>query len=290
MSDRRLYTTIKTPLNDGNYHDWKFAVSIVMRHEGVWEVVSGEEPKPEESKEQEWKDWKKKADLGLTVIGLTVDPSQYTYIRDATDGADAWAKLKAIYEKNTRATRISLKQQFFGYHHNTNEPMQNYITGITDIASKLQGIGIKLADNDITDVMIFNLNSNYSSVASTLMASQGELTVADVSSALLEEERRKGGPPKEPGTDVYSLFGKARLDNRNRGNGANREFTCFRCGRQGHKMRECHARSNITGSSITPQMEEEAHRKVLQFQQPRTNYAVNINRALDATSLNAVTY
>jgi hypothetical protein len=61
--------------------------------------------------------WDKKTEEALTLIGLTVDCSQYGYICDATDGPAAWKALAEIYKKNSRATRISLKRQFYGYTH-----------------------------------------------------------------------------------------------------------------------------------------------------------------------------
>jgi gag-polypeptide of LTR copia-type len=185
MSDH-FFSTTKVTLNDQNYHDWKFAVSMLLKHRGCWSIVTGEESNPTDG--GELKEWLKKADDGLTIIGLTVDPSQFPYIRDAKDGPEAWKMLKDIYEKNSRATQIGLKQQFYNFKHDPHESMHTYVNSITKLASRLKGIGIDLKEDDITDVMIFNLNNEYSSIASTLMASKGDLKVSDVASALFEEE------------------------------------------------------------------------------------------------------
>ena len=77
MSNDQLITSI-TKLNRENYHDWKFAVSIVLWQKGCWKVTSGEEEKPS-AKEAEGS-WETKANEGFTLIALTVKPSQYTYI------------------------------------------------------------------------------------------------------------------------------------------------------------------------------------------------------------------
>ena len=68
---------------------------------GCWDVVSGKTAKPESGATD---NWAKKAEEGLTVIGLTVEPSEYTYIWDCANGAEAWKALKDTYEKNSRAT------------------------------------------------------------------------------------------------------------------------------------------------------------------------------------------
>jgi hypothetical protein len=40
--------------------------------------------------------WEIKAEEGFTLIALTVEASQYTYIRDAKNGPEAWKALKDI--------------------------------------------------------------------------------------------------------------------------------------------------------------------------------------------------
>ena len=60
-------------LNALNYHDWKFTIQMVLRRAGSREIISGTKPKPETGGE----DWEKKADEGLTFIGLSVDTTQY---------------------------------------------------------------------------------------------------------------------------------------------------------------------------------------------------------------------
>ena len=56
------------------------------------------------------------------------------------------------------------------------------------MARKLNAIGVSLSDQDITDVLIFNLDNEYSSIATSLITSKEELKTTDVKSALLEEE------------------------------------------------------------------------------------------------------
>ena len=67
--------------------------------------------------------------------------------------------------------------------------MQAYVSSITDLATKLKAIGVNLTDKDITDVLIFNLNNEYSSITASLMASMADLKISAVTSALLEEEQ-----------------------------------------------------------------------------------------------------
>lgn len=275
MSSDRFITSI-TKLNGENYHNWKFAVSMALRQRGCWSVVSGIETKPSPGDVEE-KSWERKAEDGLTTIALTVDPSQYTYIRECANGVDAWEKLKNVYEKNSRSMRITLKRQFYTFEHDITLPLHHYVNSITDLATKLKGIGIILTDEEIIDVLIFNLHDEYSSVAASLMTSKDELKIADVTSALLEEEQRKGGPAQIEGG--IALFGQNGPTNVRTGTHRN----CFRCGRPGHRIRECRAIRDMDGKQISSAMEKEGleRLKKLQSETSKETSTFAMNSALN---------
>ncbi|KAJ7095029.1 hypothetical protein C8R44DRAFT_598191, partial [Mycena epipterygia] len=141
-------------------------------------------------------------------IGLTIESSQYQYIRDSPDGIHAWQALKKIYEKNSRANRIALKRQFYGYSH--------------DIEQSIQ-------DADIMDVLLFNLDESWSNIAATLCATTDELNViADITGPLLDEEGRRGGPPSSDETIGSAMMARA-----------HRNITCYNCQKKGHYSRDC---------------------------------------------------
>ena len=135
-------------------------------------------------------DWEKKSQDLLTCIGLSVAPNQYSYIRECTNGPSAWKALANVYEKDSCGTRISLKWKFYGFQHDITHLIMEYILGITDLAACLKAIKVNLIDTDITDVLIFNLNESWENIATSLAAATGELKVADVTSALMDEEGR----------------------------------------------------------------------------------------------------
>ncbi len=144
-------------------------------------------------------------------------------------------------------------------------------SGITDLAGKLKAIGVALTDEDITDVLIFNLDNEYSSIASTLMASKSEFKVADVTSALLEEEQRKGGAPP-PSVDTIALMGNHRTtrtlgQDRLAERGPHRDArdgikrSCYRCGRTGHTFKFCRAGRDVNGKLIPDDEEPKENEK-----------------------------
>lgn len=223
---------------EANYVDWKFAMTLALRRLGRLDVVNGTKAKPGRSGDS-LVEWNKTAEEALTDIGLTIDPSQYCHIRSCADGHEAWTALAAIYEKPSRANRIAIKRSLYGYVHDTAQPMQDYITGITNLASRLDAIGCGLTATDITDVLIFNLDSDYSAIAGTLAASKEEFKVSEVSGMLIDEEKRRMGMEGSSERGGEALAAQhARINNPNARRGT---VTCYRCQEIGHLAKDCTA-------------------------------------------------
>lgn len=205
----------------------------------------------EESKKDEA--WMKVAEEALLYIGLTVIPSQYSHIWTATNGAKAWKALANVYEKNSHATQISLKRQFYSFHHDTSAPIQEYISGITPLATCIKTIRITLTPNDITDVLIFDLNESYSSIAISLTAAKGELTVANMTSAIINEEGRRLGLSDQ----VQVKDSELKEENVTYYAHSQKSIKCFNCGKMGHMVRNCHApKKDEANVAFTPMDDE----------------------------------
>lgn len=257
-------------LNRKNFHHWKFAISMVLRRADCWDIVRGEEKKP--STRDGAEKWDAKANEGLTAIGLTVDSDQYQYIQDATNGPEAWKALSKIYEKNSRANRVALKRQFYGFSHDDTKPIQEYISGILELATRLKSIGVKLEDNDIMDVLLFNLDNSWSNIAASLCATVDDLgTVSDITGALLDEEGRRGGPDSDQ-TENSAFHVESR------------QKACSNCQKSGHLTKDCWAKGG-QGKKKCFKCQKEGH---LSFNCPESTDSAN--HAIDSDPTSNIAY
>jgi hypothetical protein len=240
-------------LNAGNYHNWRFAISMVLRRADLWDLLTAEGIDAEAERAAK-KNASKMQEI-LTAIGLTVDESQYIYIRDAEDGYAAWKALEKVYLKNSRANRISLKRQLYGFRHAVDNPIQDYINGILELTGQLRGIGVRLDKTEIMDILIMNLHESWSSMASTLATTMTDThSVEDVTGALIDEDcRRHGGATSNLG-DVAMMASKGGTRR------ANDPRKCYNCGEPGHLSRNCPKRkyhNEKTGSAAFVSTEKE---------------------------------
>ncbi|KAJ7181986.1 hypothetical protein C8R46DRAFT_1068854 [Mycena filopes] len=142
-----LLSSVPKLTGSGNHGNWKFAIAMVLRRAGLWSIiqewidkraepdtVSSDDNAPASStrarRAKAAEDKAKESEEILTIIGLTIDPSQYQHIAECTDGVEAWAKLAEIYEKDSRPSRIALKRDFYTFAHDTMKPIQDYVSGI----------------------------------------------------------------------------------------------------------------------------------------------------------------
>ena len=56
-----------------------------------------------------------------------------------------------------------------------------------------------------TNILIFNLNETYSNIAATFTATKDELSIADVTGTLIDEEGRQSGSGDQKEKDVKDV-------------------------------------------------------------------------------------
>jgi hypothetical protein len=237
--------TLSVPkLNGTNYHDWKFACAMALRHQGVFGVATGSETRPSIAAEAE--KWDTKDEKALSIIGLTVETSQYVHIRSCTKSADAWQAFKDLYEKNSQANRITLKRAFYTFKHDPERPIRDFINGIMTLTNQLKALGVSLSDEDVIDVIIYALHSDWSNIAGTLTASQATLRLADVVSGLVDEEARRNPAPEAPesGMKATLTHGGKRWEDRR---------TCYAGGKRGHITANCRSKDSASGTNGAPE-------------------------------------
>ncbi|CAL1707099.1 unnamed protein product [Somion occarium] len=241
-------------LNGSNYYDWKFAMQMILRRAGCWHVVSGKLLRPDDDPKKA-AIWDSLSEDGLTAIGLAVEQSETAHIRECNTGPGAWKALAAIYERNGRATRIMLKRQFYMFSHEIENPIIEYVTGITTIVSKLKAIGVTVEDEDVTDVLIYALAPEYTAVATSLMQLTSSPSIADITASLIEaEEQMKKLTPEGALGALNVSTRKPKYSTNNRGSSPK----CHRCLKLGHIAHYCRASAPVEDTAL----EDDVHAKM----------------------------
>ena len=79
-----------------NYRTWKFSMRMVLQAKDLWELVSGDEEKPEAEKAAQA--WEKKARKALAAIALALSAAEKEHIIECVAPKAAWDILEKLYE------------------------------------------------------------------------------------------------------------------------------------------------------------------------------------------------
>ncbi|KAJ0172070.1 hypothetical protein K1T71_012043 [Dendrolimus kikuchii] len=196
-------------IND--YHNWKFAMRMVLIHEDLWECVQSKEVKDEK------KDLK-----ALAKICLSVHSSVYSHVRNAKTAHEAWNNLEQAFQGKGLCRRLSLLRSLFSIKRNEHDCMDVYLSKVTEVVQQLDEIGSPLEDDFVAVIILSGLPSDYDPLIMTLENNNMKLSSELVKSRLLQEEQRRAGSSET----VTAMVAK-------------KTVVCYKCHKSGHVQKNC---------------------------------------------------
>ena len=183
-------------------------------------------------------------------IWFLVDPNYHGPIITTKSGKEVWAKLIAEYQKDNVMNWLMLCQQFYSTIHDPAIPVADFIEGILSVACKLDAIGHKLSNTEISDKILISLDNSWSPVHTMLILQSTSLTIDEITSALKHYEANEMGVKQESADSALYIKGKGGgfkrrgdVDDGDEdfdwGNTKNHEGVCFRCGHPQHITQSC---------------------------------------------------
>jgi hypothetical protein len=94
-----LKLTFTAPrLNKKNYIDWAAKTENLLEIQGVWSIVSGDEPEPgPRSAIEKLLSWRQHNGIAKAILGGLVDENEFRLIRSIKKASEAWTKLRDIH-------------------------------------------------------------------------------------------------------------------------------------------------------------------------------------------------
>jgi hypothetical protein len=211
-----------------NYRTWKFSMRMVLQARDLWEVVSGEEAKPEAEKAAQT--WEKKARKALATIALALSAAEKEHIIECITPKVAWDVLEKLYEGKGRNRKSMLLQELFRLSLGMTGGMDAYLRAIREKLSELSTVGLKLEEDVKLAIILNGLPERYRYLVVSL-EKQEIIDFDELMARLLEEEKKVDPEGKIGGLALFSKTRKAEGD-------------CHYCGQQGHWKRDCRARKH----------------------------------------------
>src|SRR6202023_216727 len=161
MSTSSSTTSATTPLftsipkfSGTNWVTFKKDVEVFFLLDGIWDVVSGAVLKPADLKDLG--DWETKDKRGYSLLYFLIGSDYRSIITELSSGSTAWNALKGEYEKDSAATWLTLRNQFYTIHYNPSRPVSIFINALQPIARQLKAINYAPGKNEVEDIILLH--------------------------------------------------------------------------------------------------------------------------------------
>jgi transposase InsO family protein len=186
-----------------NYSVWKFRIKNVLIKEDLWDLVesitvpAGTDAAEDGVVVQSAPSTiaatilERKKKRALAIICLSVKDEVIPHVSNFTEPATCWARLKELYDNNSTARKILLKNKLMNMRMQEDMPVADFLQNIQLIINQLASIGEVIADSDLIALVLSSLPDSWDAVASTIIYRSVAPTFSELSGLMMQEELRR---------------------------------------------------------------------------------------------------
>jgi hypothetical protein len=155
---------VSEKFDKNNFHAWKFRMINFLMGKKIWDYVEGENEDPPELPEENattveikaFKDWNQGACKVMYWLFISVTNTMIGHIQDAHTPAEAWQNLVQMFQTNTKARKLQLKQELHTVEKK-NMSINEYSLKIKGIVKSLASINVSVDDDDLVSICLNGL-------------------------------------------------------------------------------------------------------------------------------------
>ncbi|KAF9424272.1 hypothetical protein HW555_000665 [Spodoptera exigua] len=211
-----------------NWNIWKFQTSVLLRGQGVYNIVDGTKVKPED--EVQRNRWEAQDAKAQTLLVTRMSEEVMLHIISCETSASMWQKLLSVYEQKSETSIHIIQQRFFQFKYDENSDMSVFLSKIQEMQNHLKQLGEAISDKFVITKILMSLPEDYKHFVSAWESAPDDKQTYDnlVARLLIEEERIK----EKGGSSQSSAAFVAKKTNR-------KNVKCFKCNKLGHFISEC---------------------------------------------------
>lgn len=250
-------------LNRENYHSWKFQIKMYLIGRDLWDIVQGIEELKSDATPDDRTKFRKREQLALSLICLSVNTDLHVYIRAVKTSKEAWDVLEKHFEGKSLSKKIMYRRKLYSARMKKGITMIDHINYVKTLAEHLEAVGDPVSDGDLVIILLSSLPEEFNNLVTALETIADEkLTWDYVRDRAINEFDKKHGEASNNKYNPEALFvngynkNKSKYNNYN-GNRSNRggstgnrggnhqssssghNFRCHSCNEKGHFSRNC---------------------------------------------------
>ena len=225
---------------ENDFNLWRIKMKALMVHQGVADAISKESMEAMIDKNKAAKIQSK----AHSAILLSLGDEVLREVSEEETAIGVWQKLEAVYMKKSLANRLYLKKKLYTLQMDDTKEMRKHLDDFNKIILDLNGIGVKIEEEDQTILLLSSLPKEYEHFVDTMLYGKQTLTMTEVKAALNSKElqRRSGTKTDNPGEGL-NVRGRSDKRDAKYGRGRSRSKSkvrkCFICHKEGHFKKDC---------------------------------------------------
>ena len=155
-------------LNGENYHSWKFQMKMYLIGKDLWELVTGEETLNATANPEQQRRFRKRENVALATVCLSVETSLQIYVRSAKNAKAAWDNLEQHFERKSLSQKIFYRRKLYSARMGKGAKMIDHINYIKTLAEHLEAVDDEIAEKDLVIILISSLPEEYNYLITAL--------------------------------------------------------------------------------------------------------------------------
>ncbi len=127
----------------------------------LWGIVIGDETLNAEASAQDQQKFRKRENLALARICLSVSTETLIYVRSANNAKEACSSLAQQFDKKSLAHKIFYRRKLYNARMEKGTSMINHVKYLKTLAEHLEAVGDPIQEKDLVIILISSLPEEY---------------------------------------------------------------------------------------------------------------------------------
>ncbi len=235
--------------NGTNFPFWKFHISLVLKQNGLMDIVTGTEACPVPDIDQgvtknaaAITSWTQRDVAASGLIFATLDSRSQRTLINCNTSKEMWVRLKSQFEQVTQENKYLINRRFYDYVYQPDHDIMSHITAVEALANQLKDLGEPVTELNLITKIICTLPPSFDVVtAAWENLDDDKKTMQLLISRLLKHEgmkKTRGGDNPEDAAFFASRF-KPSHGGQHPAQHKNPRPKCGNCGRRNHTEDKC---------------------------------------------------
>ena len=192
-------------LSGDNFHSWKFQMKMYLIGKDLWDIITGDETLNAQASAQEQRKFRKRENMALATVCLSVTTSLQIYVRSANTAKEAWDNLQKHFERKSLSQKIFYHRKLYSARMKKDMKMIDHVNYVKTLAEHLEAVDDNISEKDLVIILISSLpdECNY------LITALETMKRSRVHERLLKIEECLGGVTASTNAELRNKFAAA---------------------------------------------------------------------------------